>query len=63
MSTSTSNPGASAKKLGTDKDTLKVEDINSDLLKEILIELKINNQYLLILTDETVKEEDIEISK
>jgi hypothetical protein len=46
---------------GVEKNSLKVEDENSNLLKEILIEQKITNQYLLLIVgfDSEVTEDEI----
>lgn len=45
---------------GLIEDSLKVIDEHNHLLKEILVELKINNQYLSQITGDKVKESDIE---
>jgi len=41
----------------------KVTEANSHLLKEILTQLKINNEYLSDITGNTVRESDVEINK
>lgn len=46
---------------GVSGDELKVQDANSHLLKEVLVELKINNEYLHIMIGDRISETDIEI--
>jgi len=56
---STSNPGAATKKAGPQGESDKVADVNSLILKDILVELKINNQILNEVHDLDVNERDI----
>jgi len=59
MKSSTSNPGAATKKAGPQGDAQKVADVNSLILKDILIELKINNAILNEVHDLRVNEQDV----
>mgnify|MGYP003649552158 CR=1 FL=1 len=46
---------------GKYKDERKVNETNSHLLKEILVQLKINNEHLSEITGNKVREDDVEI--
>ena len=47
--------------IGEDSDRLKTEDTNSHLLEEILIELKINNKHLELITEVSFEDDNTDI--
>jgi len=59
MKQGTSNPTADIKKSGPKGESAKVVEVNSHLLRNILVELRITNKILNEVHDLSVNEQDV----